>query len=525
MANNYLNSEEVLAQIAKAKARLDAENSFYQMPEVAGSPGPLSPEAFKLSQDVAGAQDLEALIGQPIASENVGFEPPKEQSSLVAPGEFLKGLISKPQSLEDKNIIREDGKQVAIPKTTQAEFKDDELRTGRFRQAVVDQEAQGNRMSEEASQILNQIITPQAQGGQAELSPKDIAAKVKEIREALKEDGSPSTLMQLAVGFGPVLAGYLTGGARGGAAAGGIGVDALSAMSAQEQARAKQAADLTKTIADEYIKGQVKLSTGPMDQQREMAKLIATKQIERLIQQGKTGDELVRDAKKAWLDAQRDIYKVEQETPVKEGSQIRQEGVKQTGRTSLEAQRQAGREKLEGMKANTKEGRYQVRDLSDSVNRYNKDAVVQKAATGLGAAQTAKELLSSGNVVAAEAAKTQIARMSGDVGALSNQDINRYGGSKALTDKIDQLWSSASSGKLTAENKALLMDIVATFERNNKRIMEERADYHAEQSSKILGRPKDEIRNLLMPSSAPRDQSGVSKEDKLKALRAAGLVK
>lgn len=81
-------------------------------------------------------------------------------------------------------------------------------------------------------------------------------------------------------------------------------------------------------------------------------------------------------------------------------------------------------------------------------------------------ANSAEETLSlaaQGNAIAAEAAKTQIARLSGEVGNLTEQDVQRFGGSKAISARLEQAATQLASGTLTPQNQAYLMQIVSAF--------------------------------------------------------------
>lgn len=80
------------------------------------------------------------------------------------------------------------------------------------------------------------------------------------------------------------------------------------------------------------------------------------------------------------------------------------------------------------------------------------------------AADEAMRLAEAGNAIGSEAAKTQIARLAGEVGALSNQDINRFGGSKAIGARINQAAQQAYDGTLTKENAKFMRQIVEGFQ-------------------------------------------------------------
>ncbi|HXI17092.1 MAG TPA: hypothetical protein VNM48_12045, partial [Chloroflexota bacterium] len=54
----------------------------------------------------------------------------------------------------------------------------------------------------------------------------------------------------------------------------------------------------------------------------------------------------------------------------------------------------------------------------------------------------------SGNPVAGEVAKGQVARLAGEVGALTDSDLSRFGGSRAIADSISRMITKAENGQM-----------------------------------------------------------------------------
>lgn len=112
------------------------------------------------------------------------------------------------------------------------------------------------------------------------------------------------------------------------------------------------------------------------------------------------------------------------------------------------------------------------------------------------AGNTAVNLIELGNPIADEASKGQIARLSGEVGVLTDQDIARFGGSKAINERMQQAITQAYEGKLTKENRALLKTVatrirssVETEIRNQeKRVIEGAAE---------VGIDREKMRNMI----------------------------
>ena len=79
-------------------------------------------------------------------------------------------------------------------------------------------------------------------------------------------------------------------------------------------------------------------------------------------------------------------------------------------------------------------------------------------------AQNARSLLESGNPIAEQASRTQIARLSGEVGVLTDADVNRFGGKQSVAAKLQQAGKKLLTGELTKENRELLITVARRFE-------------------------------------------------------------
>jgi hypothetical protein len=112
------------------------------------------------------------------------------------------------------------------------------------------------------------------------------------------------------------------------------------------------------------------------------------------------------------------------------------------------------------------------------------------------AANNALALLQSNLPIADEASKTQLARLSGEVGNLTEQDLARFGGSRDLRERASQLFTTAKEGKLTAENRRQLVTIAQEF----KKIVEAKIKAQADRSIKgstTLGIDSEKVKQLI----------------------------
>lgn len=157
--------------------------------------------------------------------------------------------------------------------------------------------------------------------------------------------------------------------------------------------------------------------------------------------------------------------------------------------------------------------------LSKIDNTLRNDTFVKNYTDQLGYAGNTVSLLMSDNPVANQAAKTQLARLSGEVGVLTDRDIERFGGSKAVMSKAKQAATEALNGKLTYENRQFLLAVAQRFEENARLKLDERLNNIALGQSTAFGIPYESIMPLIQsygsgkmasPSTpaAPTQQAG-----------------
>lgn len=173
------------------------------------------------------------------------------------------------------------------------------------------------------------------------------------------------------------------------------------------------------------------------------------------------------------------------------------------------------KDRIEGTKAQRNVG-----NIGKIQTDFNKDKLVIKAEEGLKAAHDAEDLLETDNPITAEAVKTSLARLSGEVGVLTDRDVARFGGSKAAIARINQSVKQMYDGKLTEENKAFMKQILQVFKARREEELDERAKLHAQQGGKRLGVDEQEAYDYIRPGVAfptdtPRSRSpqGTSPEE------------
>lgn len=145
--------------------------------------------------------------------------------------------------------------------------------------------------------------------------------------------------------------------------------------------------------------------------------------------------------------------------------------------------------------------------LTRAVEKYNSDPELKELNKRKTSALAAKQLLSLDNPIAGEAAKTAIARLSGEVGNLSDTDRASFGGSKAWNSRVEQLEEQAFSGELTPENKQFLQQVVAAFETSINSSIGSRSKALARQFSKINNVNERDVYGTFRPGEPwPEDE-------------------
>lgn len=143
-----------------------------------------------------------------------------------------------------------------------------------------------------------------------------------------------------------------------------------------------------------------------------------------------------------------------------------------------------------------------IKNLQDS---FNKDKQVVKAEERIQSAATLRDMI-DGNPITQEAAKTFAARASGEVGALSDQDRAAYGGSKAIKDRINSIFTRAVTGELTDTDKKFMKELADKFEQAGQRDLQERLSVFSKQGTKRTKMSEDEVRETIRPDLALQKQ-------------------
>lgn len=154
------------------------------------------------------------------------------------------------------------------------------------------------------------------------------------------------------------------------------------------------------------------------------------------------------------------------------------------------------------------------------VDRFNADVSVKKAQQSIDAANTIRGLVDSNNPIAAAAVPTFMARASGEVGNLSEEDKRPFGGSRAILSRMAQAANQAMNGRLTQENAQFITELASIMEKraaqNINNLGRTRAKQYAKASDFLSA---EELFGALLPGSeyAPKVSVPGASPDALKA--------
>lgn len=134
------------------------------------------------------------------------------------------------------------------------------------------------------------------------------------------------------------------------------------------------------------------------------------------------------------------------------------------------------------------------------IEQFNKNPAIIKANQSLDAAKTIEDLVNSGNPIAAAAVPTYAARMSGEVGNLSEPDKAPFGGSQAVLEKLQASLQQMSTGQLSEDNKNFILGLTDLIKNRAQDNIKNHAKQFALQYGKqgTFGKP-EEIYSMLNP--------------------------
>lgn len=121
-----------------------------------------------------------------------------------------------------------------------------------------------------------------------------------------------------------------------------------------------------------------------------------------------------------------------------------------------------------------------------SFDEFNQESA--KTRERLESAKAVGSLLATGTPIASEVAKTQLARLAGEVGAITDADLSRYGGSRDLVNQFNQLLQRNANGLATPKDIEDMKGIVGNFSTILGNKLRGEASRHAKSRAKAYGK-------------------------------------
>lgn len=137
------------------------------------------------------------------------------------------------------------------------------------------------------------------------------------------------------------------------------------------------------------------------------------------------------------------------------------------------------------------------KNLSKIDTTLRNDFDVKNSTKQLQYAASVKKLLSTENPVANDASRTQIARLSGEVGVLTDRDVARFGGRQDAVSKVKRMGKKIMTGKLTMQDRKDLREVAELFELSAQEKLNNRLMNLAQGQSEAYGVPIDRIMPLV----------------------------
>lgn len=135
--------------------------------------------------------------------------------------------------------------------------------------------------------------------------------------------------------------------------------------------------------------------------------------------------------------------------------------------------------------------------INQMVQQFKQDKRVTKAYQSIDASQDISELALSGNPIAAAAIPTYSARMSGEVGNLSEPDKKPFGGTRAILGRIEQSLKQMADGTLTEDNRKFMIDLTNIIQKRAYEKIHSEATNTAKQKKGLYGLKESDIYDKL----------------------------
>lgn len=130
------------------------------------------------------------------------------------------------------------------------------------------------------------------------------------------------------------------------------------------------------------------------------------------------------------------------------------------------------------------------------IRSFNRDPNVAKFTTSYQTGKKLEDFLNLKNPIADASAKIMFARAAGEVGNLAQQEQAAFGGSKAIVDRLNQIFENMEQGTFTEENRNYLRQLAQAYQKAGKGNLTDMANRYANQYGQVFSSP-EELTTLL----------------------------
>jgi hypothetical protein len=144
-------------------------------------------------------------------------------------------------------------------------------------------------------------------------------------------------------------------------------------------------------------------------------------------------------------------------------------------------------------------GRISVSQGQKILDDWNKRKVVSGTKDKLSSAKDALELLRSENPIADSASKRSLARLSGEVGVLTDKDVEDFAGSQAALRRLNAMAKRFADGTFTDADRQDMIGLTEVLTKVQKRKLNEDASKFIRSRRITTGREAQELADILAP--------------------------
>lgn len=150
------------------------------------------------------------------------------------------------------------------------------------------------------------------------------------------------------------------------------------------------------------------------------------------------------------------------------------------------------------------------------INTFNKDKIVQDSRAALAKVGVAKEVISSGNLLARSVASRLLSRLSGEVGVMTDADVRAFEfSSKAGVENwIKSKLQQFVKGTLSRKERETMLGLIDRMGRRHRENIREQADVFVKQRSGFTGQNQESLFNLLVPIGTTISEDSLQTERK-----------